>query len=826
MPHLLAPTFALLVLFGVAGCGSVPHAAGSVQSVPRPAGERNRHYPGNRPPLQPSPLVKLPVTAVRPEGWLRKQLELQNDGFHGHLTEISRFLEKVDNAWLSATGRGDHGWEEVPYWLKGFADCAFLLDDEAHVAEAMLWLEGALGSQRADGFFGPQSAKSTVASTAGSIDLWPNMVMLACLQSYHEYRGDPRVLDLMRRYFQWEMTVPEAQFLPPYWQQQRGGDNLWSVYWLYNRTGEAWLLDLAGKIHRNTADWTSGIPDWHNVNMAQAFGGPTFYWMQSGEERHRAAAERNWRTFRERYGQVPGGMFGGDENCRLGFTDPRQAIETCGMVEMMYSCERLLQVTGDAAWGDRCEDVAFNSLPAALTADLRALRYLTAPNQPLSDSESKAPGVENGGPMFQMNPHEHRCCQHNFGHGWPYFVEHLWMATPGNGVAAPLYGPCRARVRVGEGDGVEIEIVETTGYPFRERIDLELGVPSAVHFPLFLRVPAWCERPSLEVDGRRLAAALGDGPWLRLDRHWDPGVHRVSLTLPMRVSLRVWPENQGSVSVDRGPLTYSLAIGERYRRDGGTDAWPAWSIEPTTGWNYGLWQPDPATIEVVERSWPDDDVPFRQAGCPLELRTRGKRIANWQLDPTGLVGKLAPSPVASDADVETITLVPMGAARLRISSFPVVDASPRAQPWPAPPAAWSWQVAASHCFRYDTLQALRDGEVPGSTLEPRFPRFTWWDHRGTAETVEYVFEAPRQVSSLQVWWFDDQPKGGCALPAAWRIVYRDGEGWRPVVAATPYGAEPRPVQEVRFTPVTTTAVRLEVQLQEGKSGGLWEWRVQ
>jgi DUF1680 family protein len=673
----------LAVLAFAAACQS-PGGTTAVTSVERPSGSAITLYPANRPRLQPSPLARLPVGAVRPAGWLREQLVLQSRGFHGHLGELSRFLNKDGCAWLSATGEGDHGWEEVPYWLKGFGDCAYVLGDEAQIREAKLWIEGALRSQREDGFFGPRpGTKATVRSTAGRYDLWPNMVMLCCLQSYHEYTGDPRVLEFMRRYFRWQLTVPEDDFLPPYWQHQRAGDNLWSVYWLYQRTGEEWLLPLAEKIHRHTADWTHGVPDWHNVNMAQAFGSPAFFWQQSGDALHRQAPERNWQAIRTAYGQVPGGMFGGDENCRPGCTDPRQAIETCGMVEMMFSCERLLQVTGDAVWADRCEDVAFNSLPAALTADLRALRYLTAPNQPLSDGRSKAPGVQNEGPMFRMDPWAHRCCQHNFGHGWPYFVEHLWMAAPDGGLAAPLYGPCRVDAKVGDGTAVTIE--EATRYPFREQITFTVTAAAEVSFPLFLRVPGWCRAPALAVDGSALAVDARTGHWLRLERRWRQGATEVVLALPMQVSLRTWTANQHSVSVDRGPLTFSLAIGERYVRDGGTDAWPAFAIEPSTPWNFGLVLPadGAAGLTVVEKDWPADDRPFAPGAAPIELRGAGRRIDAWQLDATGLVGPLQESPVRSAAPVEDVILIPMGAARLRIASFPVVGDGPDAKPWAA-----------------------------------------------------------------------------------------------------------------------------------------------
>jgi hypothetical protein len=265
----------VMVLLGAGLSSRFSCAADEVTVVKHPPTQtRNAFYAGYREPLRSTPLVELPVGAVRPQGWLRKQLALQAAGFHGHLGDISSFLRKPGNAWLSPKGEGDHGWEEVPYWLKGYILTAYLLDDPALIEEAHLWVQGALASAQQDGWFGPAQARSTVSSTEGKYDLWPNMVMLFCLQAYYEHTQDDRVLDLMKNYFRFELGIPEKEFLPPFWQQQRAADNLYSVYWLYNRTGEPWLLELATKIHRHTANWTDGVANWHNVNMSQALGGP------------------------------------------------------------------------------------------------------------------------------------------------------------------------------------------------------------------------------------------------------------------------------------------------------------------------------------------------------------------------------------------------------------------------------------------------------------------------------------------------------------------------------------------------------------------------
>jgi DUF1680 family protein len=365
-------------------------------------------------------------------------------------------------------------------------------------------------------------------------------------------------------------------------------------------------------------------------------------------------------------------MFGGDENCRPGYTDPRQAIETCGMVEMMFSTETLAWITGDPIWADRCEDVAYNSLPAALTADLKALRYLTAPNMPLSDKQSKNPGLQNRGPMLLMSPHDHRCCQHNWGHGWPYFAQHQWYATSDHGLAAVFYNSCRLEAKVADGRTAKIAV--ETRYPFDEAVRIRIADLEPRAFPLYLRIPGWCQRPQIKVNGEAVDVEAKPVSFVRLERTWQTG-DNIEVLLPMDLQVKRWPENKNCVSIERGPLTYSLRIGEEYRRAGGTERWPEWEILPTSAWNYGLVvsEQDPAAgFEFVERAWPADDQPFTLEGTPLELRAKAKRIPEWKLNEQGLADPLPPSPVHSAAEAETVTLVPMGAARLRISAFPVI----------------------------------------------------------------------------------------------------------------------------------------------------------
>jgi hypothetical protein len=169
---------------------------GMVKAPPTERG--NSFYVSNRGPLMPSGLVKLPIGAIKPKGWLRRQLELETEGMVGHLTELSQWCKAQDNAWLSAEGKGHSGWEELPYWLKGFGDLGYVLKDERIIKEARVWIDGILSSQRADGWFGP---RSNLTKQGGKPDIWPNMIALNCLQSFYEYSGDERVLPFMTKYF-------------------------------------------------------------------------------------------------------------------------------------------------------------------------------------------------------------------------------------------------------------------------------------------------------------------------------------------------------------------------------------------------------------------------------------------------------------------------------------------------------------------------------------------------------------------------------------------------------------------------------------------------
>jgi len=199
-------------------------------------------------------------------------------------------------------------------------------------------------------------------------------------------------------------------------------------------------------------------------------------------------------------------------------------------------------------------------------------------------------------------------------------------------------------------------------------------------------VPGWCANAAVAINGQAVPAASRPGAFLRVDRTWKPG-DTVTLKLPLDIRLTTWEKNRNAVSVHRGPLTFSIKIGERWERCGGTDAWPELEVFPTTPWNYGVVlnakKPEKSVKVVKWSGGPLPAQPFTPTTAPVELRVSAKKIPAWKQDSLGLVGKLQPSPVKSDQPVETITLIPMGAARLRLTAFPVIGQGPDAQEWKA-----------------------------------------------------------------------------------------------------------------------------------------------
>jgi hypothetical protein len=640
---------------------------------------------------------KLPLGDVQPEGWLRSQLIIQSKGLTGHLDEFVL----TDSKWKGGDGFKLQGPPNryISNYLEGLVPLAYILGDQKLKEKSQEYIEWILKNAKSDGWFGPPREDKNGEGDTNNTEYLCGMLKM--LMGYYEATGDARVIPLARNYFLY-LDQQVDTWPPGAWWGIRAMEHAVVGYWLYQHTEDPAFLKSVEKIHRNSFDWSKfftnfpwdtetlkagKIPQkWgatgktaHGVALAWAIKFPGLWYLLSHKQEDKDAAFNAIEMLDRHHGQA-GGRFSCDEH--LNGRRPTSGTELCAVAEYMYSLEKLLEIFGDVELADRLELLAFNSLPGTMTPDCWAHQYDQQANQVLV-SVAKREWSSNGNTanIYGLRP-QYPCCMGNMHHAWPRLVEHMWMSTPDNGLAALVFGPCKVSTKAA--DGSKISIIEETDYPFDGTVRFRFDLPKELSFPFHIRIPAWADKALVHYRDKTLTPQ--PGTVLKIDAKWKSG-DVVELKLPMKV--RSESRYNNAISLLRGPLYFSLRIKKKYELLKSYDYKGAadWAIKPKTPWNYALW---------IDRKCLDEDVvvvrknigafPYADIGDhvfdessgkfktyeqdpPVLLKVRGKRLPEWVME-NNSCGEIPLGPVTSNEPVEELTLVPYGCARLRITEFP------------------------------------------------------------------------------------------------------------------------------------------------------------
>ena len=591
--------------------------------------------------------------------------------------------------------------------------------------------------------------------------------------------------------------------LAKFFADERGRDD-------YDRTGEYAIDRTYAQDHKPVVEQSEAVG--HAVRATFLYIAMTDIAALSGDSAYMEAVHRIWEDQTHLKTYLTGGI--GSTRFHEKYGEPHELPnlsawnETCAAYGSAVWCHRLALLDRDARYVDVMERVLYNALLVGVS--LRGDRFFY--QNPLKSF----------GDYERFDWINVPCCPPNVIRMLASIGSYVYATDPSAGsLYVNLFTNSDARVDIA---GVPVRVRQETRYPWDGRVRIHIDPEREASFPLLVRIPGWArgevmpgglyrfagadrEPPTLRVGPsdlpldsvatRRVGRGAPEGGigsadgyalergYARINRTWRPGdVVELDLPMPVRRVLahESIEDDRGRVALQRGPLVYCAE----------------WPDNGERALNIVV--PDAATF----------DSEFR-----AEL-LGGVQVVLGDVEAVREDSRGESAPTTP----HRLTAIPyyawanrgMGEMAVWMAREPAAAWLPPVLPAPIASVRTSGGVEkgwTGYNDQNDDLAAIHDGREPINSADQSHRFFRMRPPVGERAWLEYELEAPVPVSSSRVYFFDD--KRFCNLPDSWRLLYRDGGTWRPVADDGAFTVEQDAWSAVAFEPVTTRALRLEVE---------------
>jgi DUF1680 family protein len=579
---------------------------------------------------------------------------------------------------------------------------------------------------------------------------------------------------------------------------------------MYRVTGKKEYLDLAkffldirgnGKIRGSEYNQSQKpVTDQHEavghaVRAAYMYSGMADVAALTGDQKYLRAIDDIWNDVVDRKIYLTGGIgaTGAGEAFGAPYELPNMSAyaETCASIANVFWNNRMFLMHGDSKYIDVLEKILYNGLLSGIAQDGKHFFY---PN-----------------PLASMGQHQRAswfgcaCCISNVTRFLPSVPGYVY-AQNNNDLYVNLFMSNDATIKL---PASEVNIEQTTNYPWDGKINIAVDPQKTTAFTLRIRIPGWARQEAapgdlyffedrtskpiiITLNGKKIEYKTEKG-YAVFNRTWNKG-DKIAIDFSMDVE-KVFAnqkveDDKGRFALQKGPIVYCIE---------GPD-----NQDKTV-----------QNIVVSEKASVKETYDKDLLNGVLLLSANGSSTKR-QLNSDALL--------KTEQEVRAIPYYAWnnrGSGEMEV--WIAYDESV-AHPKPAPTIATKSKVSSS-LNNQRMEKALNDQYDPKNSNDHSAIYFHWWPKKNTTEWVQYDFEQECTVSESSVYWFDDGPSGGCRIPASWKILYKDGDNWIPVKNLTPYEISKDKYNSIKFEPVKTKALRIEVKLPADFATGIHEWSV-